>query len=110
MIPHLFYYQLVILALVWLCVLLPPLWPTPSRGLPKRPADPIKSKRNRSSEPKPLAGLTHKPPCALCEQETDETAPASPQRPAPMPPTNRRPRMVDTSMHFCPHTGCDYRG
>jgi IS1 family transposase len=27
-----------------------------------------------------------------------------------MPPTNRRPRMVDTSMHFCPHTGCDYRG
>jgi IS1 family transposase len=27
-----------------------------------------------------------------------------------MPPTHRRPRMVDTSMHFCPHTGCDYRG
>ena len=27
-----------------------------------------------------------------------------------MPPTNRRPRMVATSMPFCPHTGCDYRG
>ena len=27
-----------------------------------------------------------------------------------MPPTNRRPRTVDTSMHFCPHLGCDYRG
>src|SRR6266516_6658674 len=27
-----------------------------------------------------------------------------------MPPTNRRPRTVDTSAHFCPHTGCDYRG
>ena len=27
-----------------------------------------------------------------------------------MPPTNRRPRTVDTSMHFCPHTACDYRG
>jgi len=27
-----------------------------------------------------------------------------------MPPTNRRPRTVDTAMHFCPHTGCDYRG
>ena len=27
-----------------------------------------------------------------------------------MPPTNRRPRTVDTAMHFCPHTDCDYRG
>jgi hypothetical protein len=27
-----------------------------------------------------------------------------------MPPTNRRPRTVDTSRHFCPHTACDYRG
>jgi IS1 family transposase len=27
-----------------------------------------------------------------------------------MPPTHRRPRTVDTSRHFCPHTKCDYRG
>ena len=27
-----------------------------------------------------------------------------------MPPTHRRPRMIDTSRHFCPHVGCDYRG
>src|SRR5213593_4691971 len=27
-----------------------------------------------------------------------------------MPATNRRPRQVDTSTHFCPHPGCDYRG
>jgi len=27
-----------------------------------------------------------------------------------MSPTNRRPRTVDTSRHFCPHTACDYRG
>jgi IS1 family transposase len=27
-----------------------------------------------------------------------------------MPATNRRPRVIDTSMHFCPHEGCDYRG
>ena len=92
MIPHLFYYQLVILVLVWWCVMLPHLWPTPSSGLPKRPADPIKPKRNRSSEPKPFAGLTHKPHCALCEQEPVESAPAPLVRPAPMPPTNRRPR------------------
>jgi hypothetical protein len=27
-----------------------------------------------------------------------------------MSPTHRRSRTVDTSMHFCPHTDCDYRG
>jgi len=27
-----------------------------------------------------------------------------------MPRTNRRPREVDTSLHFCPHRDCDYRG
>jgi IS1 family transposase len=110
MIPHLFYYQLVILVLVWLCVMLPHLWPPPASGLPTRPADPIKPKRNRSSEPKPFTGLTHKPHCALCEQETVESAPAPPVRPAPMPPPNRRPREVDTSRHFCPHRHCDYGG
>jgi IS1 family transposase len=27
-----------------------------------------------------------------------------------MAPTHRRPRQIDTSLHFCPHAGCDYRG
>jgi IS1 family transposase len=27
-----------------------------------------------------------------------------------MPPTQRRPRVIDTSMPFCPHAGCAYRG
>ena len=27
-----------------------------------------------------------------------------------MAPTNRRPCTIDTSLHFCPHAGCDYRG
>ena len=27
-----------------------------------------------------------------------------------MPPTHRRPRVIDTSRHFCPYGGCDYRG
>src|SRR5215813_9034345 len=110
MIPDLVYYQLVIIILLWLCFMLPHLWPSPHRGMPTRPGAPIKPKRNRSREPKSFADLTHKPHCALCEQETGETAPAPPRRPDPMPPTNRRPRTVDTSMHFCPHTGCDYRG
>src|SRR5215468_5798169 len=101
MVPHLLYYQL---------ALLPLLWPRRSAPRPPLPATPLKPKRKRSTEPQAFAGLTHKPPCALCERETGETPPAPPPRPDPMPPTNRRPRTVDTSMHFCPHTECDYRG
>ena len=74
------------------------------------PATPIKPKPNRSTEPKPFEGLTHKPHCALCERDTIQPKAPPPTRPAPMPPTNRRPRKVDTSMHFCPHAGCRYRG
>ena len=110
MIPHLIYYQLVILVLLWLCVMLPHLWPSPPHGMPTKPADPLKPKRKRSTEPNAFEGLTHKPHCALGEQETAETAPPPPVRPDPMPPTNRRPRTVDTSQHFCPHAGCRYRG
>jgi hypothetical protein len=108
--PHLVYYQLVILVLLWLCVMLLSLWPSPPGGATKTPTKSITPKRKRSIEPKAFEGLTQQPHCALCEQEIGETAPAPPLRPDPMPPTNRRPRTVDTSMHFCPHTDCDYRG
>jgi hypothetical protein len=110
MVSHLFYYQLALLALLWLFVMLPLSWPRRSETSPPVPATPIKPKRKRPTEPNAFAGLTHKPPCALCERETGATPPAPPQRPDPMPPTHRRPRTVDTSRHFCPHTACDYRG
>jgi IS1 family transposase len=110
MVSHLFYYQLALLALLWLFVMLPLNWPRRSESPPPVPATPLKAKRKRSTEPKAFAGLTHKPHCALCERETGETPPAPPPRPTPMPPTHRRPRTVDTSMHFCPHPDCDYRG
>src|SRR5262245_34754226 len=97
MIQHLVYYQLVILVLLWLCVMLPHLWPSPPRGMPNRPAEPLTPKRKHSSEPTPFAGLTQKPHCTLCEQETGGTTPAPPLRPDPMLPTHRRPRTVDTS-------------
>ena len=74
MIPHLVYYQLVILVLLWLCLMLPHLWPSPPREMPQEPAEPIKPKRKHSSEPQPFAGLTQKPHCAWCEQGTAETA------------------------------------
>src|SRR5262249_13961316 len=110
MVSHLFFYQLTLIALVWLCVMLQWAWPSaPATACPTT-LEPPPPRPKRRREPKPSAGLTYKPHCALCAQETGETAPAPPRRPAPMPPTNRRPRTVDTSMHFCPHDGCDYRG
>jgi IS1 family transposase len=110
MVSHHVFYQLVLFALIWLFVMLhvtssrrsaPP---TTVRGTPLKP------KGKRSTEFKAFEGLTQKPPCPLCDQETGETAPAPPRRPDPMPPPHRRPRTVDTAMHFCPHVGCDYRG
>ena len=112
MVSHPFVYQIVLFALIWLFIMLHLTRPTPGMRTPVTPAEPklLKPKRHRSHEPKPFEGLTHKPPCALCARDT-----ASPQSPPPvppdrMPPTNRRPREVDTSRHFCPHAGCAYRG
>src|SRR5215467_14444232 len=107
MVSHLFYYQLALLAIIWLFVMLHLTGSKP--GLPSPPV-PATPKRKRSPELKAFEGLTHKPHCVLCEQETGETHPPPPVRPDPMPLTNRRPRTVDTSMHFCPHPECDYRG
>jgi hypothetical protein len=108
MVSHHFVYQLVLFALIWLFIMLHLIRPQPGMSAPATPVEPepIKPKRSRSNEPKPFEGLTQKPHCALCERET---APP-PVPPDPMPATNRRPREVDTSRHFCPHAGCHYRG
>jgi IS1 family transposase len=112
MIPHLFYYQLVVLGLLWLCIMLHHIWPSrcalSQQG--RAEPEPIKSRRKRSKEPTPFAGLTHKPHCVLCEHEVTHPKLPPPVPPAPVIVTKRRPRQVDTSRHFCPHPGCDYRG
>jgi transposase-like protein len=110
MIPHLFFYQLAVLGLLGLFVMLHSAWPSRCATAQGTPAKPIILRCQRSKEPKPFAGLTHKPSCALCEHETAHPQPRPPVRPDSMPPTNRRPRVIETSMHFCPHDGCDYRG
>jgi hypothetical protein len=110
MIPHLFFYQLVLLGWLWLFFMLHDGWPQRSATAPQRPTEPIKPKRNRSHEPNPFEGLTYKPHCVACEHEATHPKASPPVRPDPMPPTHRRPRQVDTSHHFCPHAGCDYRG
>ena len=112
MIPHHIYYQLAIVGLLWLCIMLHFIWPSRDAVLPQRRTDPVplRFKRKRANEPKALAGLTQRPHCAAGARDANHPQVPLPQRPAPMPPTNRRPCAIDTSRPFCPHVGCDYRG
>ena len=98
------------MGLLWLCVMLHAAWPSRYTTAQGTLAKPIMPRRPRSQEPKPFAGLTHKPSCALCEQEAAHPQAPPPVPPEPMPPTHHRPRTVDTSRHFCPYAGCRYRG
>src|SRR5499427_342398 len=112
MVSHHVFSQLVLFALLWLFVILHlsrPKRPVMAPAVPALP-EPLKPKRPRSNAPKPFEGLTHKPHCALCERDTASPPAPPPIPPDPMAPTNRRPRKVDTSMHFCPHGHCDYQG
>ncbi len=60
MVSHLLYYQLALLALVWLFIMLHLTWPTPGVTAPAALAEPepITPKRPRFHEPK--AGLDHR--------------------------------------------------
>jgi hypothetical protein len=110
MVPTLLFYQLGLVALVCVFLMLCGLWPNDAAS-PHQPIVPTKpSRRTRSKEPKPFAGLPQRPPCALCAREATQAPEPPPAPPEPMPPTTRRPRPVETSQHFCPHRGCRYRG
>src|SRR5262244_2234784 len=110
MVSHLFFYQVVLVALVWLCLMLQWAWPSgPAAVCPTAP-EPPPPRPKRRREPKPFAGLTTKPYCDACESAS---APR-PQTPLAPPPrivmTRGRRRQVDTATHFCPNPDCAYRG
>src|SRR6516162_458370 len=110
MVSHLFFYQLMFLGLLWLCIMLHYAWPNACTGGDQRPSKPLPPPRKHSRDLKPFPGLTRKPPCAACAQ-AHAHGPQPPGCPPPrLVPTRGRPRQVDTSSHFCPHTNCDYRG
>src|SRR5713101_6636696 len=110
MVSPLFFYQLVLVALVWLCVMLHWAWPSdPAAVCPTTPEPPGPlPKHNR--EPTPVAGLTCKPPCAACEQAHEHVSQPPGCPPPRIVPTRGRPRQVVTSFHFCPDVHCDYQG
>src|SRR5215831_17740464 len=81
MVPALFFYQLVLIALVWLYFMLHGVWPSASAACPMTP-EPLSPLPKRKREPKPFVGLTHKPHCDACEHATD----SRPQAPSAPPP------------------------
>jgi transposase-like protein len=110
MVSDLFFYQLVLVGLLWLCVMLHYAWPSNRPAGDQRPSKPLPPLRTRSSDSQPFPGLTRTPSCAACEQ-THEHGPQPPGCPPPrIVPTRGRPRQVDTSQHCCPHPDCAYQG
>src|SRR5262249_14586539 len=109
MVSHLFYYQLALIALVWLCLMLHWAWPSDPATCPL-PSEPTLPKPKRHREPTPFAGLTTRPPCDACEHASAPHA-ETPRTPPPrIVPIRGRRRHVDTSTHFCPNPDCAYRG
>src|SRR5262252_1389786 len=110
MVSHLFFYQLVLVALVWLCVMLQWAWPSDPAALCPTAPEPPPQRPKRKREPTPFAGLIHKPHCDACAH-SGAPRPQTPSSPPPrMVPTRGRRRQVDTLTHFCPNPHCAYRG
>ena len=110
MAPDPLFCQLLLVALVFICLILHIGWPDPRRPAPQTTAHPDQPRRKRSKEPKPFAGYIHKPICEACEQGLD-TRPKAPGSPPPMIILTRgRRRIVATSGHFCPDHDCAYHG
>src|SRR5918911_1220489 len=108
MVSPLFFYQLALITLVWLCLILHWIWPS-DPACPTVPA-PLPPRLKRTRAPKPFAGLTTKPHCDACAHATD-SRPQAPSAPPPrIIPTRGRRRQVDTSRHFCPNPDCASRG
>src|SRR5881628_582453 len=110
MVSNLVFYQLALIALLWVFLMLSWVWPSAPAAARPLPPTPVPPPRKHSTAPKPFAGLTHTPHCEACAQGVVPR----PQAPCPPPPrivsTRGRPRQVDTSPHFCPQPPCAYRG
>jgi IS1 family transposase len=110
MVSHLFFYQLTLIVLIWLCVMLQWVWPSDPTAVCHTTPEPTPPPPKRHREPKPFAGLTTKPPCDACAHAS-APHPHAPSAPPPrIVPMRGRRRQVDTSTHFCPNPACAYRG
>jgi IS1 family transposase len=109
-VSNLVFYQLVLIALVWVFLMLYGLWPSEPAAARPTPPKPVTPPRKRSRDPKPFIGLTRTPPCDACEEgvEPHRELPCAP--PPLIVSTRGRRRQVDTSPQFCPAPDCRYGG
>jgi hypothetical protein len=110
MVSELLFYQLALIALLWLCGMLHWVWPSDGGATSPTPSHPTPPLRRRRREPTPFPGLLHTPHCAACEQAHEHLLQPPGCPPPRLVPTRGRPRQVDTARHFCPNANCDYRG
>jgi IS1 family transposase len=111
MIPHFLFYQLLLVALLVLCLLMHVWWPDKPAAASQLPLEPNKRRRTRSKEPKPFTGLLHQPLCEACKQGIDPRPEAALGSSPPIMTFSRgRRRTVDTHAHFCPDPDCSYHG
>jgi IS1 family transposase/transposase-like protein len=110
MVSHLLFYQLGLIAVVWLFLMLCGLWPSEPTAARPQPPKPLRLPRTRSKEPKPFLGLTHHPSCAACAQGVASRREPPGAPPPPLVSTRGRRRHVDTAHHFCPDADCRYGG
>jgi len=110
MVSPLFFYQLVLIILVRLCVMLQWAWPSDPATACSTTLEPPPLLPKRRRTPKPFASLTRKPHCDACEHASDLRSEAPCTPPPRIVPTRGRRRQVDTSTHFCPNLDCAYRG
>src|SRR5262245_21935653 len=110
MVSNLFFYQLALLALLWLCLLLHYAWPSDRAAIRPTPPALTPPRRKRHRALTSFKGLTTQPHCDACEH-TSAPHPHAPSAPPPrIVMTRGRRRQVDTAQHFCPHPDCAYRG
>jgi hypothetical protein len=108
--PHLLFYQLLLLALVLLCLIMHVWWPDAPKAIPQTPRKPAPPRRKRSQDPQPFPGFIHKPLCEACEQGANARSKAPGSPPPLVRFTRGRRRTVDTQSHFCPAPHCSYSG
>jgi len=110
MAPNPLLYQLLLVALMLICLMIHVWWPDDPPRAPQTPLEPNKRRRRRSKEPQPFPGLIHKPLCEACGQEAKARSQASGSPPPLIRFTRGRRRTVDTQSHFCPEPDCSYHG
>src|SRR2546427_8860544 len=103
MVSSLVFYQLMLIALLWVFLMLSWLWPSEPGAARPIPPTPVTPPRKHSTAPTPFTGLLRQPHCDACAQAvaSHPEPPFAPSPPLTAPPGRRRPG--DPPPHFFPH-------